>query len=205
MLEQPIYAWTGTDAELRALVAAHPWVTMISSTTSGLVVSHLPILPGSEGTDILGHLAREDAERHELGQSEVVVVVEGPHGYISAGWYVGGPYVSTWNFVVAHLHGRPRLLDAEQTYDVLDQTMQHFESARPEPFALEQVSAYAHRIAPYVSGFRLRPTRVVAKTKLSQDKPAADVAAVLRGLEDSTDVHSNYALAVAMRTNGIPT
>ena len=41
-----------------------------------------------------------------------MLVVQGPHGYVSAGWYVGAPYVSTWNYVVAHLHGRPELLDA---------------------------------------------------------------------------------------------
>ena len=45
MLEQPEYAWTGTDEDLARLVARHPWVTMVSATSHGLVVSHLPVIP----------------------------------------------------------------------------------------------------------------------------------------------------------------
>lgn len=206
MLEQPTYAWQGSAADLRELVAAHPWVTMVSQTSVGLVVSHLPVLPTPDvdGLDIVGHLALADAELHELGNCDVVVVVQGPHGYISAGWYGGGPYVPTWNFVVAHLHGRPEVFDAVRTYDVLDRTVDHFESARPSPFRLESVEGYAQQIAPLVAGFRLTPTRVVAKAKLSQDKPAEDLEGVLRGLESPDDVHADAALAAAMRTDGIP-
>lgn len=208
MLEQPEYAWKGTDADLRALVAAHPWVTMVSSTSSGLTVSHLPILPdpphGAGPLDVVGHLARDDAEQHELGSCDVVIIVQGPHGYISASWYVGGPYVPTWNYVVAHLHGRPSILTAADTRAVLDRTVDHFESARPEPFRLDHVAAYAARIAPHVTGFRLRPSRLVTKAKLSQDKPATDVAAVLTALDTPDDVHHNPTLARAMRAGGEP-
>jgi transcriptional regulator len=206
VLERAEYAWAGTDDDLRELVSQDPWVTLVSSTSRGLVVSHLPVVtvPEAPGLEILGHLARTDAEEHELGERDTVVVVQGRHGYISPGWYVGGPYVPTWNFVVAHLHGRPSVLDADETYDVLDRTVDHFESVRPTPFRLDSVAAYAARLAPAVVGFRLTPTRVVAKAKLSQDKPEQDRAGVLRGLEDPSDVHHDPALAAAMRTGGIP-
>ena len=206
MLEQSTYAWRGTDADLRALVARHPWVTMVSQTSAGLVVSHLPVLPApdTDEVEIIGHLPLVDAEEHELGSCDAVVVVQGPHGYISAEWYAGGPYVPTWNYVVAHLPGRPDVLDAEATYDVLDRTVDHFESVRPVPYRLEQVADYARKLAPHVAGFRLTPSRVVAKAKLSQDKPAADLAGVLGGLDDPDDVHADPALAAAMRAGGIP-
>jgi transcriptional regulator len=204
MLTQPVYAWPGNDADLARLVSAHPWVTLVSATASGLVVSHLPVLAeaGSAGLSVLGHLPVPDAEEHQLGEVDTVLVVQGPHGYVSAGWYAGGPYVSTWNFVVAHLHGRPSPLGADETYEVLSRTQDHFELARPEPYRLERVADYARRLAPLVVGFRLVPDRVVAKAKLSQDKPAEDVAGVLRGLQDPGDVHANPALAAAM-TEGI--
>jgi transcriptional regulator len=206
VLSQPEYAWPGTDDDLLRLVAHHPWVTLVSATSHGLTVSPLPVVPAPDavGVEVLGHLARPDAEEHELGECDAVILVQGHHGYISAGWYAGGPYVPTWNYVVAHLHGRPTLLDAEATYDVLDRTVDHFESGRPEPFRLESVAPYAARIAPAVVGFRLTPCRVVAKAKLSQDKPAADQAGVLQGLEDPADVHGDPALAAVMRANGIP-
>src|SRR5688572_28004656 len=100
MLLQPTYAWPGTNRDLGRLAADHPWVTMVSSTTRGLVVTHLPVVPDpdpdADSNDepvLLGHLPLPDAEEHELGTAETVLVVQGPHGYISAEWYVGGPYV----------------------------------------------------------------------------------------------------------------
>ena len=69
---------------------------------------------------------------------------------------------------------------------------------------MSDVAAYARRLAPAVTGFRLDSTRVVAKAKLSQDKPREDYEAVLRGLEDPDDVHADVGLAAVMRARGIP-
>lgn len=205
MLTHPEYAWPGDDADLARLVEAHPWVTMVSDTSAGLVVSHLPVLidPAADTLAVLGHLPLTDADAHELGEVDTVLVVQGPHGYVSAGWYAGGPYVSTWNFVVAHLHGRPERLGPEKTFGVLSGTQASFEAPRPDPYLLDRVPEYARKVAPYVVGFRLVPSRVDAKAKLSQDKPAEDLAGVLRGLEDPDDVHNSPGLARTMRAGGL--
>ena len=195
---QPFFALpAGITA--RDVIAAHPWATLVSGPPGDLTVSHLPVLPEVEGTGVLGHLARADAEQHRLGTRDVVLVVQGPHGYVSPAFYRSGePSVPTWNFVVAHLHGRPDLLDAEQTYDVLERTVDRFECERPRPFRLASQAAYAQRIAPHTTGFRLVPTRVEAKAKLSQDKSVADRAGVREGLERD-GVHGNAELASWMR------
>jgi len=193
VLEQRTYAMTDV-AELRAVVAAHGWATMVTATPDrGLVVSHLPIVvdPTRDGLVILGHLARTDATLHELGRHDTVLVVQGPHGYVSPRFYAGGPYVPTWNFVVVHLHGRPEPLDGDETYAVLDRTVDHFEQCQ---WRLDSVAAYAHRIAGGVTGFRLVPDRVVGKAKLSQEKPAEDVRGVVATLDGV-----NPMLATAMR------
>jgi transcriptional regulator len=204
VLQQPVYAWPGTTRDLVRLVAEHAWVTMVSSTSRGLVVTHVPVVPDpsaspDDGPVVLGHLPVADAEEHELGTAETVLVVQGPHGYISAGWYVGGPYVSTWNYVVTHLHGTGERLDAEATLEVLRLTQDHFERRRAEPFDLDGVTDFVHRLAPYVVGFRLAPDRVSAKAKLSQDKPAEDVAAVVAALEDPAEPFAQPSVARAMR------
>lgn len=200
MLEQQIYALDDLEG-LRALVGEYGWVTLVSATTGrGLVVSHLPVIldPDAGDLSVLGHLARADAERHELGDHDVVIIVEGPNGYISPSLYGGGSYVPTWNFVVAHLHGRPEPLGADDTYRVLSRTVEHFEESRPEPWRLDSVVEYARTIAPHAAGFRLRPTRVSGKRKLSQDKPDDVVQRVVHGLEDDGP-HGNTWLAREMR------
>ncbi|GAA4735419.1 FMN-binding negative transcriptional regulator [Phytohabitans rumicis] len=200
MLEQRGYAMTDV-AEVRALVRDHGWATLVTGTAAGPVVSHLPVLLDPDGGDdlaVLGHLARADAELHGLGQHEVALVVQGPHGYVSPSFYVSGPYVPTWNFVVAHLHGRPDVLGPADTYEVLERTVDHFERDRPVPWRLASVAEYAHRISGGTTAFRLRPDRIVGKAKLSQDKPAADVDSVMAAL-DRDPTHANPALAQAMR------
>ncbi|TDD22648.1 FMN-binding negative transcriptional regulator [Kribbella turkmenica] len=203
MLENPAYALTDA-ARIQDLVTRHSWVTLVSHLPTGLVVSHAPILTEGDAArlTVVGHLARADAETHELGRHDVVVIVQGPHGYVTPDWYVGGPYVPTWNFVVCHLHGRPELLSADETYDVLSRTVDHYEQARPTPFRLGEVTDYARQLAPHTTGFRLAPSRIDAKAKLSQDKPLADQAGVLRGL-DADAVHGNPELAATMRSYGV--
>jgi transcriptional regulator len=161
-------------------------------------------LEGDDPQDltVLGHLARADAEQHELGRHEVVVIIEGADGYISPTFYSAGTFVPTWNFVVAHLHGTPQVLDAEETWTILERTVARFESERPEPWRLDTVDEYARSIAPYTTGFRLTPSRVVSKAKLNQDKPAAIIERVVTALENDK-VHGNEALAHAMRSRGL--
>ncbi|MZD10430.1 FMN-binding negative transcriptional regulator [Streptomyces sp. SID5785] len=206
MLEQDTYALTDPE-EQRSLIRGHGWATLITARDGSPVVSHLPVLLDEDGGEadpaaplaVVGHLARADAELHRLGEHPVTLVIQGPHGYVSPSMYdAATPYVPTWNFVVAHLHGEPEVLDADATYDVLRRTVDHFEAERPRPWRLDGVTPYARSIAPYTTGFRLTPTRVVAKHKLSQEKPHDVVARVVAAL-GGDDPHANPELADAMR------
>jgi transcriptional regulator len=185
MLTQPMYAMTD-PGQVRALIATCGWATLVSAPEGTPVVSHLPVLPdpATAGLVVLGHLAREDAIAHGLGAHEVALVVQGPHGYVSPRLYEAGPYVPTWNFIVAHLHGIPEVLGPEATYDLLSATVDHFEAGRPEPFVLAEAEEYARGIAHGATGFRLAPSRVVGKVKASQDKPVEVVERVIAALAD---------------------
>ena len=58
---------------------------------------------------VLTHIGRPDEEAHRLGASELLLIVAGPHGYISPSWYSPDALpVPTWNFSVAHCYGCPR-------------------------------------------------------------------------------------------------
>ncbi|AGP51914.1 FMN-binding negative transcriptional regulator [Streptomyces rapamycinicus] len=201
MLEQELFALTDPE-QLKQLIAGHGWATLITADGAAPVVSHLPVLVDEpetgSGIAVVGHLARADAETHRLGEHDAVLVVQGPHGYVSPSIYGTGPYVPTWNFVVAHLHGHPTVLGADATFDVLRRTVDHFEGTRPRPWSLDTVADYAQSIAPHTTGFRLEPTRVVGKHKLSQDKPRETVERVVAALAGD-DPHRNPELADAMR------
>ena len=191
------------EAELRRLIELNPWITLVSHTSKGLVASHYAVLLDDSRDElaIVGHVGRPDERVHELGQHEVMVVVQGPHGYISPSWYGADPAVPTWNFTSAHLSGVPEILDADENLHVLDRLVAHFEKHVDEPQFMRRTaesSAFADAISAGTVGFRLVPTRIEAKTKLSQNKPEATVDRIISELEGDGP-YASEALAAEMR------
>jgi transcriptional regulator len=74
---------------VRDLVRANPWATIVSHNEGETVASHYPVLldEEAEGLSILTHVGRPDEEIHGLGKSEILVIVQGAHGYVSPSWY----------------------------------------------------------------------------------------------------------------------
>ncbi len=102
-------------AEVKRLIRENPWATIVSNTSTRLVASHYPVILEETADDtisIVSHVGRPDEKLHELGEHEVMVIIAGPHGYISPGWYHDekSGFVPTWNHVTAHLYGVPQLL-----------------------------------------------------------------------------------------------
>ena len=105
--------------ELLAHAHAHPFATVTSCLDGDLAVGHLPLLVDGDRGVLRGHLARENPQyRHFAEGAPVVAVFHGPHGYVSPSVY-GGPGVPTWNYVVVHVRGRVRLVDAPELIDAV--------------------------------------------------------------------------------------
>jgi len=202
MRQNPSFALADVG-ELRRLIEHHPWATLVSDTPDGLVASHYAVLLDDDRDDltIVGHVGKPDDLIHGLGERELLVVVQGPHGYISPGWYGEGPAVPTWNFVSAHLTGVPELLSTEENLRVLDRLVARFERPQPEPRMLWQPPnepGFVERLERGTVGFRLTPTKVVAKRKLSQNRPVETVEHIIGELSGDGP-HANPALAAEMR------
>jgi transcriptional regulator len=170
MRHNPVHATTDPDA-VRDLIRANPWATIVSSGAGGLVASHYPVLldEDSEELALLTHVGRPDEEVHGFGDTEVLVIFQGLHGYVSPSWY--GPDATkapTWNFSVAHCHGVPELLGADENLATLTRLVETFERAVEEPLYLDQ--EWGAQIAKGTVGLRIPVTRFVCKRKLSQDK-----------------------------------
>jgi transcriptional regulator len=200
--QNPSFAMTDTD-ELRRLIEANPWVTLTSQTPDGLVASHYAVMLDPERSDltIVGHVGKPDDLIHGLGERELLVVVQGPHGYISPGWYGDVASVPTWNFISAHLSGVPELLGTDENLRVLEALVDRFESRMPAPRGMWRApndAAFVERLERGTVGFRLTPTRVVAKRKLSQNRPDAVVETIIAELAGD-GAHANPALAAEMR------
>jgi transcriptional regulator len=184
MRHNPKHAVTDA-AVVRRLIAENPWSTIVSHNGEELVASHYPVLLDDrappEQLTVVTHVGRPDERVHDLGGSEVLLIVAGPHGYISPSWYSEEETrVPTWNFSVAHCHGVPELLEPEENLAVLTRLVEHFERHAENPAYLD--AAVGERLAPGTVGLRIPITRFVCKVKMSQDKDDRSRQQVLEAL-----------------------
>ena len=197
MRENPHHTVTD-EGVLRELIRENPWGTLVSHTDAGIVASHYPVLLDEQDQlAIVTHVGRPDEEIHRFGEGELMLIVAGPHGYISPSWYSpqANP-VPTWNFSVAHCYGTPQLLEPDENLRVLERLVHHFERHVERPLELDlEVGA---RLAAGIVGIRLPIRRFICKVKMSQEKDPQTRHQVLDAL-DRPGYYSNPALAEQMR------
>jgi len=185
--KNPHYVLDDLD-EIKRLIDENLWATLVSPASAGLVASHYPILVdrGREELSVVTHLGRPDDRVHELPDHELLIIVQGPHGYISSSWYGEHVEVPTWNFLAAHLSGVPEILSDVENSAVLHRLVEHFESRVPDPRLLDGTPADAENARSDMRGtvgLRLTPTRIVAKRKMSQNQSPRIIDAVIEQLE----------------------
>jgi transcriptional regulator len=190
------------DGEVRALVRAHPWATLVTHGAEGLLASHMPAVLDEEAAGdlvVLSHTARPDAQtaRIEAG-AEVLVVFQGEHGFLPGEWARAPQQTGTWSFEAVHVHGRPEVLDREGSLDLLRRTFEHLEAARERPWPWANAEPTAREIVGGTCCFRLPAARVTAKAKLEQAKPPEVRRNLIAGLEEPGP-YNNPGLARRMR------
>lgn len=167
------------ESIVRELIAANPWATIVSSGDDGLVASHYPVLldESSDQLVLATHIGRPDDRLHGL-DAEVLVIFQGPHGYVSPSWYVpGSSRAPTWNFSAVHCWGTPQILSDEENLDVLVRLTAHFEQHVDEPMWLDR--DWAAPVARGTVGLRIPVERFTCKVKMSQDKDPESVQNVI--------------------------
>lgn len=175
-------------ATIERLIRENPWAILVSPASEGLVASHYPVLidESREELSIVTHLGRPDEKVHELGRHEMLMIVQGPHGYVSSSWYGELVEVPTWNFITAHLSGVPELIEGEENFEILTRLVERFEREVENPRYLDsspEVYDDARRDSKGTVGLRLTPTRIVAKQKMSQNRPPEKVDDIIAELE----------------------
>jgi transcriptional regulator len=178
----PIHA--SDDPEVvRQLIRENPWGTLVSSNGGELVASHYPMLLDERSAELalLTHVGRPDEQVHGFGDQEVMVIIQGHHGYISPSWYEPGTTPApTWNFSVAHCYGVPQILDAEENLRVLTRLVEHFERQVERPQFLDP--EWGGQLARGTVGLRIPISRFVCKIKLSHDKSLENQRRVIAAL-----------------------
>ena len=185
---------------LHGLIRAYPFATLVTRAADGLTANHLPF--ELVGEVLHGHVARGN-ELARLDGAEVLLVFQGPDGYISPNWYPSkhetGREVPTWNYAVVHVHGRLRVIDdATWLRRLLETLTDHHEAGQPQPWKISDApDDHIETSLRAIVGLEVSIDRIEGKFKLSQNHPARNRAGVLAGLRER-DGDGDMELAALM-------
>ena len=194
------------DAAVRELLSHHGAGDLVMATDQGLVSTLLPFVydpaVGSHGA-LLGHFARNNEHWRLAPVGEALVILRGPDAYISPQWYASkrehGRVVPTWNYVTAHVYGELVVHDdVEWLDDLVRRLTAKHEEGRPQPWAVDDAPPrfVAGQLRAIV-GMEVLISRIEAKAKLSQNRPAADIDGVVEGTRQRGDEAMSRAVAEA--------
>ena len=195
----------GDLGRLDALVAANPFITLVTVRGGLPVADHVPVLYRREGdrVELRGHVARANPLASAPG-AQALAIVHGPDAYCSPGWYPdkeSAARVPTWNYAVAHLTGTLELFeDDDALAGIVDALSGIHEGRVGGAWRYEHDRDDHRRQLRGITGFRLVADRVDLKFKLNQNHPRANqasVASALRSLDDA----GAQAIAALMADN----
>jgi len=179
---------------LHQIIRNYPLGTLVTLASDGLTANHLPFeydpQPAPFGT-LRCHVARGNSVWKDFdARTPALAIFSGPQAYISPSWYEAkrehGKVVPTYNYFVVHAYGPMRVIeDPQWLHGLVSRLTERFESSRPQPWAVADAPAdYIERQLGAIVGLEIPITRLIGKSKASQNRSAADQAGVVHGLRE---------------------
>jgi transcriptional regulator len=200
-----------SDAAVQELLVDHGAGDLVTATSQGLLVTLLPFVyeptAGDRGA-LLGHVARNNEQWRHAPVGEALVILRGPDAYVSPAWYPSksehGRVVPTWNYVTAHVYGELVVHDdVDWLGDLVHRLTEKHEAGQPRPWAVADAPpAFVAGQLRAIVGVELRISRIEAKAKLSQNRPAADIDGVVEGATSQGNAEMARAVQEARPLRG---
>ncbi|MGH1503825.1 MAG: FMN-binding negative transcriptional regulator [Acidimicrobiales bacterium] len=198
MYVPPAFAVPSSTEALDALrrVAFGHLVTIDPGGSGAPTSTPLPFVVDDDLSELRAHIARGNPHWRQLGGLSALMIVTGPDAYVSPRWYPSkaehGKVVPTWNYEVVHVHGTVEVIeDADWLRSMVSDLTDHHEARIDDPAdsrvweVTDAPTSFIDAQLRAIVGVRLEITSVVAKRKLSQNRPPADRAGVRAGLARS--------------------
>jgi transcriptional regulator len=179
-----------TDTKtMHDLMRQFSFATIVSVLEGVPFATHMPVMVRPELGEyglLRTHIARANPQWESFSSnSEILVIFQGDHTYISPRWYETHPSVPTWNYVTVHAYGRAKIVEEpEQVRELLDELIGTYEGS--EGWNSSSLSAkYMEGMMRGIVAFEIEITRLEGKMKLSQNRSEADKQGVIAALSTS--------------------
>lgn len=179
------------SAEIDRFIESNGFGQLISTVANNLFANNLPLLYRRDENKLLGHIARANPQWQDLNGQKVLVILAGPHDYVSPNWYTD-PGVPTWNFQAVHISGRAKTLtDPESLTSIITALTAQYESRFDTPWVPDWEASKVKGIV----GIEIEIEQILCKYKLSQNRSGEERLNVARQLLD----RGNAALSDEMQ------
>ncbi len=185
--------------ELRSIIRDYPFATLITISDSGLEANHIPFfLNQVNGKDVLqGHLSKGNPLWKNLkNESEVLVVFQGPHSYVSPSNYPTkqetGKVVPTWNYIAVHVKGTMKCIhDLSWCMEMINNLTKQHERKQNVPWAVSDApEEFTKNMVSGIVGIEIDISAMSGKWKVSQNQPERNQLGVVAGLSIIPDTGS---------------
>lgn len=181
------------DRELMAkIINENAFATLITAKEKIRATHCMMMLNGTpDNFYIETHISRANPQAKILQDGdEVLLDFLGAHSYISSGWYAQ-ENVSTWNYEAVQIRGNIVLMDDFELYSHLEKLTSKYESVQKCPFLVENMRPeFVQKEMKGAFGFKVIPTEIFIKQKLSQNRDDADFQNIISELSQKPDEYS---------------
>jgi transcriptional regulator len=177
------FAWTDAAA-MRAFIAETAFAHLFLATADGPLVAHAPVIVTDAG-DLRFHLALGNRLTRHLDGSVLLASIAGADFYVSPDWYGREDQVPTWDYLAVEASGPVRRLDEAGLLDQIERlSFAHEQRLAPKkPWHHSKMDpVILGRMVRGIAGFEMQVTSLNGTIKLSQNKPASDLAGVVAAL-----------------------
>jgi transcriptional regulator len=212
MYQPPLFREERIDV-LHALIRNHPLGMLISVGPDGepeanVVPMLLDETRGDKGI-LKAHVARANGQWKMLQQSRrVLIVFRGPDTYVTPSWYETkretGKVVPTWNYAMVQVRGQATVHEDRPWLAQQIRELTRFkEGARQTPWAVDDApETFIDSQIKGIVGIEIEITSIDGKWKVSQNRPVADRAGVVHGLETENATPDAAGMARLVKSYG---
>lgn len=175
-------------ADVAHLVAAQPFAWLVSAGGDDAAFTPLPLRAALDAhgdvAALLGHVARRNPHVARLRRDPIaLVLLMGPHGYVSPSWLDDRTQAPTWNYAAVAFDVRVTASDDEAAIATeLAALAGTMEAGRDNAWRLGDMGERYARLAQGVTALRCDVVRTHATFKLGQDERPFDYAQIVAGL-----------------------
>jgi transcriptional regulator len=184
----PQYALEQDTKRLVAFMKAYNFALLISSDDPYCEITPLPfVIKGDEDNlTLITHIANANTQWRKIDNTNVIVLFQGPHCYISPRYYESKVNVPTWNYTMVTAYGKANIFHERKKHLSLVHSM--FEIMEPEFRRQwdELPEDYKEKLFNGIAGIEVKVEKLEGKFKLSQNKTLIEQKRIIEGLSKSS-------------------